>query len=395
MKHYKKTHKSSSTKWAAVAFRSCIISCFIFAQGISNSFAQDADAPDAPSGGAATSTAPTATTIKGARNFYQVLDEILSDFDYDLKTGQVIGLKDLSIRNIATSENVPASFKSHLELIISERILKNTKTRIVHCVSCRSKKAKLSGDSMVVSSSDNNPAEQTRMAKLNGIQNFMDVAFAYQPNGMILSLQISDSDTGTMLWSRSYNSENTRAAAQKQGVDYKDLDQASTKMEYQPTVQMRPTLYVGMLPKASGYVTALGFGFRMMERYDNRKKEVGFEMIYNYDVNSLTGNTAATIDKSNVYNGVNITLLFTHAWSLFGEVENYNQPRGTIFGQIGGTYASGFLGAVIRGGYEWRFAKHWVLPVFLGYRPSGTVVIPTGNQTISGIEGGIGVGYLF
>ncbi len=327
----------------------------------------------------------------GSRNFYKVLDEILSDFEYDLKTGQVIGLKDLAVRNIATSENVPSSFKAHLELLISERILKTSKTRIVHCVACRAKKTVLDGQNMTISSPDTNSAEMQRIAKMNGIQNFMDLAFAYQPSGMMLSIQISDAETGTALWSRTYNSENTRAAAQRRGVDYQEVDEAKTKMEYQPTVQFKPTIYTVMAPKAgSGYTTALGLGFRVMERYDNRHKEVGFEMNYYLDAGSLIGSSTAS--TTNVWSGFNLTMLFMHAWGLFGDEENYNQTRGVIHAGIGGSYASGFLGALVRGGYEWRFAKHWALTSFIGYRPKATVIISGTAASLTGVEGGLGVG---
>jgi hypothetical protein len=333
----------------------------------------------------------------GSRNFYQVLDELLSDYEYDLKSGQVLGMKDLSIRNVVTSENIPPSFKSHLELLITERVLKTTKTRIVHCLACRSKTAKLNGETMIISSAETNSAELQRVAKMNGVQNYMDIAFAYQPTGMILSLQISDVESGTTLWSRNYNSETTRASAQRRGVDYQELEEAKTRMEYQSTIQYRPILYTVMAPKASsGYSTALGFGFRIMERYDNRQKEVGFEMNYYYDINSLIGLASASTDRTNIYNGFNLTMLFQHAWSLFGNEENYNKPRSVIMGGIGGTYASGFLGGLIRGSYEWRMAKHWSLTGFLGYRPKGTVVITTSSTLpLSGVEGGLGVGFIF
>ena len=333
----------------------------------------------------------------GSRNFYQVLDEVLADFEYDLKSGQVVGLKDLAIRNIATSENVPPSFKSHLELLITERILKNTKARIVHCAACRSKKTTINGENMVISAPENNVTEMQRIAKMDGISNFMDVAYAYQPGGMILSLQISDVDTGTTLWSRSYNSQTTRATAQRRGVDYQELEDAKTKMEYQPTITTKPTLYTVMAPKAgSGYATALGFGVRMTERYDNRTKEVGFEMNYYSDIASLTGQPSAKNDTSNIYAGFNLTMLFVHGWSVYGNEDNYNKARGMIFGGIGGTYASGFLGGLIRGGYEWRLARHWSVTTFLGYRPQGTLVISgTTTAPLSGAEGGIGVGFVF
>ena len=334
----------------------------------------------------------------GSRSFYQVLDEVLADFEFDLKAGQIMGLKDLSIRNIITSENVPPSFKSHLELLLTERILKSSKTRLVQCLACRSKKATVSGENMVITSTENNVPETQRIAKMSGISNFMDIAYAYQANGMILSLQISDVESGSTLWSRTYNSQTSRATAQRRGVDYQEIEDSKSKMEYQPTVLYKPTIYTIMTPKAggSGYATALGLGFRMTERYDNRTKEVGFEMNYYYDIASLTGVSQAQTDPKNLYNGPNLTLLFVHGWSVYGDEENYNKARGLVYGGIGGTYASGFLGGLIRGGYEWRLAKHWAVTTFLGYRPKGTLVISgTNTAPLSGVEGGLGVGFNF
>lgn len=63
---------------------------------------------------------------------------------------------------------------------------------------------------------------------------------------------------------------------------------------------------------------------------------------------------------------------------------------------IGGTYASGFLGGLIRGGYEWRLAKHWAVSGSLGYRPSATQFVGgTASGTVSGIEAAFGVSALF
>lgn len=342
----------------------------------------------------ASKIAPDSDPKSETRNFYSVLEDLLADFDYDLKSGQVSGLKDVSVRDIVVSENVPASFRTHLELLISERILRNTKTRIVNCTACRSKRASLSGGNILISRPEANSAELGRIAKMNNIQNFLDVAYAYQPSGMILSLHIYDSETGTMMWSRSYNSETSRAAAFRRGVDPSQDEEARTKNEYVPTIQIRPALYTIITPKpGSGSSTALALGFRMVERYDNRKKEVGFEMNYYMDYSNLVGLSSGT---NTLYSGFNTTLLFHHAWNLIGDEENYNIMRGSVFGAIGGTYASGFLGAVVRGGYEWRFAKRWSMNVLLGLRPKATAVLPTAVEAaVSGIEGGVGVGYLF
>ncbi len=328
------------------------------------------------------------------RNFYEVLEDLVADFEYDLKNGAVQGLKDVAIRNIATSENVPPSFKSHLELIVTERILKTSKTRMVQCLACRAKKTTLNGDQVTVNSAENNPVELSRIAKANNIATFMDLAFSYQPKGMVLSMFLSEPDSGTIIWSRSYNSETSRASAFRRGSDFSQTDEARRQTEYAPMIQYR--LMVGYLfePNIADQTGCLALGFRMMERYDNRKKEVGFELDYLKDSSTITGSDTST--NKNIYNGVNLTLLFMHAWNLIGEEENYNLVRGSIFGGVGGTYASSYLSALVRAGYEWRLAKHYGVQLSLGYRPESTAFLGTTDEKkVSGLEYGLGLSILF
>lgn len=329
------------------------------------------------------------------RNFYDVLEDVMADFEYDLKNGQVKGLKDLAIRNIATSENVPPSFKNHLELVTQERIMKNTKTRMIQCLACKAKRTQLDGDKVTISSNDTNPLELSRIAKSSGIENFMDIAFSYQPSGMVISYTINEPESGAVVWSRSYNSETSRAAAMRRGVDFSQVAEARKQEEYDPVVAYRGIIYYLFEKNVSGYSGTLGFGFRMSERYDNRKKEVGFEFNYLRDTSSLVGSNSSTAG-TNLYDGLNVTLLFVHAWNLIGEVEAYHRVRGSVFAGIGGTYASGFLGALIRTGYEWRLGKHYAVSAVLGYRPKGTKFIgSTAVGAVQGLEFGLGVNLLF
>lgn len=274
------------------------------------------------------------------RNFYEVLEDLLADFEYDLKAGEVQGLKDLAIRNVALSENVPTSFKAHIELLTTERILKTSKSRLVQCLPCRAKKTTLNGDQVVITSTDSNPTELARIAKMAGISNFMDIAFSYQPSGMVLSLYITDPDSGSVVWSRSYNSETSRASAVKRGVDYSQTDNARRAAEYIPTKQFRGTVYYFLEPNTSGYTGCLGFGLRLAERYDNRKKEVGFELNYIRDVTSFVTTSTST---TNLWNGFNLTMLFMHGWNFIGEEENFNKVRGNLFAMLGGTFARDIL----------------------------------------------------
>jgi len=343
------------------------------------------------------SAAPAAAPKKkddATRNFYAVLEDLLSDFEYDLKSGQVSGLRDLAVRNVGLSEMVPESFKSHLELVLTERLLKAAKVRMIQCLACRARKTVLNGEQMVITSPESNPNEMSRIARQAGIQNFIDVAFSYQPNGMVLSFYITEADTGSVVWSRSYNSESSRASAYRRGVDQSQIDGMRNASEYIPIVQYRAIIYYCYQPNLSNYTGTLGAGLRMMERYDNRKKEVGFELDYFRNASSIVGATSAS--GTDLYGGVNITLLFMHAWNLIGEEENFNRARGSILAGIGGSYASGFLGGLIRGGYEWRLAKHWAVSGTLGYRPSSTYFVGgTASGSVSGVESAFGISALF
>ncbi|OFZ81711.1 MAG: hypothetical protein A2583_12290 [Bdellovibrionales bacterium RIFOXYD1_FULL_53_11] len=327
------------------------------------------------------------------RNFYEVLDDVLSDFEYDLKNGQVQGLKDIAIRNVALSENIPPSFKAHLELQITEKIMKNTKARVIQCLACRAKKTSLSGDNVIITSPETNPMELSRIAKISSIQHFMDVAFSYQPSGMILSMYIVEPEGGGVIWSRSYNSEVSRASAFRRGVDYAQIDETRKMNEYVPAVQYRLAIYYLFEPDIGGMAGNLGVGFRMVERYDNRHKEVGFELDYLKNSSSLVSSGSSKV----IFTGFNITMLFVHSWNFIPHEENFNLIRGNLLLGIGGTYASGYIGGLIRASYEWRLAKHWTFSTVLGYRPPSTEFISSSStgSSITGVEAGIGVNFLF
>ena len=330
------------------------------------------------------------------RSFYQVLEDVMADFEYDLKNGNVNGMKDISFRNIATSENIPPSFKSHLELLITERVLRTTKSRVIQCLPCRAKKTIVQGDQVVVTSPETNPAELSRIAKTSGIENFLDVAFSYQPTGMVLSMTITQPDTGSVIWSRSYNSETSRASAFRRGVDFAQADEARRSTEYAPAIQYRATVYFAFEPNVGATTGCLGIGFRIVERYDNRKKEVGFELDYLKDSSTIVGSSTTSATTVNLYSGLNLTLLFLHAWNLIGEEENYNRPRASILAGVGGTYASGYLGGLVRAQYEYRLGKHYTVSGTLGYRPSATAFLNnTSAGTVSGLEYAIGVSMIF
>lgn len=332
------------------------------------------------------------------RNFYQVLQDLLFDFESDLKEGHVSGLRDLAIRNIVVSEAVPSSFKSHLELVLSEKILATTKTRMIQCLPCRARKAVLWGDQVRIVTPENNPHELSRIAKMNGISNFMDVAYSYQNTSMMLSLTINDAETGSVLWSKSYDSETSRTSLARKGIDPETFERGIKENEYLPTQQWRLSLSYVNSPDVSERSSCLSFATRFVDRYDQKRKEVGLDFSTMIRTSKFSGEKSVTTSSDNgkrIASGMNLNVVFMHAWNYFGNEENFNKMRGTFFIGVGGTYAPKFLGGLFRSGYEWRLAKHWAINITAGYRPPSTTLMNGTSTSVSGIEYGFGISHLF
>jgi hypothetical protein len=331
----------------------------------------------------------------GQRDFYSALDDTLGDFEYDLKNAKVKGSDSLSIREIAANERVPRSFAPHIEYLLTERMLRATKNKVIQCVGCGARKMSLvEGNKITITSAKTDVKELARVAKQQGIKHFLDVAFTYQPGGLVMSLTITEPDGSAVVWSRTYNSETSRAALLRRGYDTEQLDATTRKAtEYPATLQYRARVDYLIEPDIDGLKGCLGFSFRMVERYDNRKKELGFEVQYLRGAATLLHSSET---DTSLYSGVNATLVLLHVWNLIGGYEDYNLPRASVYGGLGGTFTSGFLGGLFRVGGEYRLGSRSAVTAQVGYRPASTSFIPIGDgQSVSGIELGAGISFLF
>jgi hypothetical protein len=82
------------------------------------------------------------------RQFHDVLNDLLSEFTYDVKQGQVNGLKNLSIRRVDISDTLPRTYEQYVELLVSERLRENSKVKLLNCVPCKSKSSTTSSELM-------------------------------------------------------------------------------------------------------------------------------------------------------------------------------------------------------------------------------------------------------
>jgi hypothetical protein len=259
---------------------------------------------------------------------------------------------------------------------------------VAQCLACKGRRITRSGGALSITSPLTDPAERARVARESRIKTFLDVSLTAMQRSMSLAVAVTDAESGRAVWARTYSSEDERVSPDATAEGVKRV------MQYRPSVQYRATLYSMFQPDVSGSVFCLGAGFRMVERYDNRTKEIGFELDFFKETATLTG---ASTQPTSLYGGINLTLLILHAWNFIGDVEDPNKPRFGVVAGIGGTFASNFLGMLGRAGVEARLGKHTALSLTLGYRPASQLLLAQSSTLtpVAGIETGAGLSYLF
>jgi hypothetical protein len=242
-----------------------------------------------------------------------------------------------------------------------------------------------------------------KVARKSGIQSFLDLAFAYRPSGLTLSIAVTALETGALTSSKTYSSESSPTAARRRGLTPPETETLLTDESGAGTAKMqyRVATLFSYLPDREGAgslnanaSTALGVLFRGMERYDRFRKEVGFQFeTYRSSVSLIQANTAST---DSLWSKLNVAVLFMHGWNLARYPDNPQFARGTLTVGIGGFYAPGHLTPLARTAYEWRLGKHWATALQLGYRMKSSIYVDGASVgTVGGLDAGVGIHYVF
>lgn len=347
----------------------------------------------------------------GIRRFHEVLDELLAEFGYDVKTGQIAGLKNLAIRKVEVSDAIPSTYKKYMELLISERIRENSKIRIISCIPCQSKTSRLIDGKIVITSPTTNVGELKTTAERLGVDNFMDIVLVYHSTHMVLAFQIFKPDTNELIWSRSYNSETIRSRFQKLAIDYSQVEKSRPGEDYQPEYRILAGFGGGGLPNVAGDKrdqSMLSLHLRSTEKFNNRKTEFGMlfsaymtlaSIISEYPKEEGTGTDTPTTDSQNSNQSDVIEpaqpVPFTFALGIFGiyaqnflgSLESYNKIRQGLHAAIGIFLTSGYLAPTIKVGWDVYFGRNFAVSL------SGVLIsesnIQLDNQTRA-TKGGFG-----
>jgi hypothetical protein len=207
-----------------------------------------------------------------------VLNDLLSEFTYDVKQGQVNGLKNLSIRRVDISDTLPRTYEQYVELLVSERIRENSKVKLLNCVPCKSKSSTMVEGKLMITSPLTNLQRMDEAANQLGIENFMDVVLVYHTTHMVIAFNVFNTQSKELTWARTYNSETLRSNYQRMAVDFNQVDKSRNSDVYVPEYKIMLGVGGSQLPNVAGNdrdKSFLGVHIRALEKFDNRRLDFG------------------------------------------------------------------------------------------------------------------------
>lgn len=367
-------------------------------------FEEDDEDPRAKSREAERLRTASSTTV---RRFHEVLDELLAEFGYDVKMGQLKGLKNVSIRRVEVNDALPKTYENYVELLVAERIRENSRVKLINCVPCKTRSSTLVEGKLMITSPTTNMARMEQAATQLGIDNFMDVILVYHTTHMVLALSIFDTATKEQVWARTYNSETIKSRFQKLAIDYRQVAKSRPGEDYVPEYRMLLGLGGASVPNVAGGDKERSFmnlQFRGAEKFNNRRSEFGilFSLLlstrsllreYPNEGGAATAGTAAeaapepTTTKLKPFRQA-ISLYGTYGHTFVGSVESYNDLRHSLHAGLGGLLSVGYIAPSVRFGWDIYFGRRFAMTFgAFGIAPASILVDGEYLSTKGGVGG--------
>ncbi len=333
---------------------------------------------------------------RGTRDYFSMLTEVLDRFEGEVKNGLVRFDRDFAFRFVRVSESVPEFYSNHLEGDMTDIVLRYSRGKPQMCVPCRSKVKQATHIGERIDPVIVNDSEWSEVAERTGIFYYVDVDLSFQKDGMVLGVSQYDAVTRNLLWARSYFTD----IPQPEIANHLENEQHPYLIDWEIDEDFYPfnRVYGGAViePGIVKSAKCMQLGIRRIQPYGNYRFEAGLqgELIREADEVMTTGSAADL--QSLVFSRTNIGVSFVNLWLVHGSPFMLGFSRGYVFGSLGGNYASGYLGGVIRAGYEYRVGTRWSASAHGGYRPSSTVYVDgVSLGKVGGLELGAGLGILF
>jgi hypothetical protein len=345
------------------------------------------------------------------RRFHEVLDELLAEFGYDVKMGQIKGLANLAIRKVRVSNAIPRTYEEYVDMLLTERIRENSRVKLIACVPCKTRTSSLEGGRLVVTSPATNLARLEAAAATLGIENFMDAVLVYHTTHMVLAVSVFNSQTKELVWARTYNSETVKSRYQKLAIDYSQVKKTEPGEDYSPEYRFMFGAGGASMPNVGGDSkdrSMMAVQVRATEKFNNRRTEFGMmlaglktagSLVKEYpseeppaDPNAPTEPATPEADPNGkakpkpFQTALGLYALYGHVF--LGAVESYNEVRHGVHLGIGALAATGYLAPTLRVGYDMFFGRRFVTSLSPSYVAPSSVLVD--GETVE-TKGGAGV----
>ena len=345
------------------------------------------------------------------RRFHEVLDELLAEFSYDIKMGQIKGLANLAIRRVRVSKAIPRTYEDYVDMLITERIRENSRVKLIACVPCKTRTSTFESGKLIVTSPATNLARLEAAAATLGIENFMDAVLVYHTTHMVLAVSIFSTQTKELLWTRTYNSETVKSRYQKLAIDYSQIKKTEPGEDYSPEYRLMIGVGGASMPNVGGDSTdrsMLAVQIRATEKFNNRKTEFGMllggvrtagSIVKEYPSETPTDAATAPAASDPVASDKMTPKAFKQAISLYGvyghvflgAVESYNRVRHGVHVGVGAFASTGYIAPTARIGYDIYFGRRFITSLTPVYVAPSTILIK--GKTIK-TKGGLGADVL-
>jgi hypothetical protein len=349
------------------------------------------------------------------RQFNDVLTDLLDEFAYDLKSNQIALTENLALRKVNLSQNIPASYEKYLETMVSERIRTFSRSKVVHCPTCRVKQSVVKDGRVTVVMPINNKRTLDTLAKEYGIAAWMDVGLIYQTTSMILAFNVFDARSKELLWSKVYNSETIYqkfpGGVPDPNADRDNLEESEPGV---PASVYNLGLGIGwaLVPNVNESVNMIALSTRLSEVFNQKQSEVGAQI-------TLLVDTSVIVPEGKAEKGVNLEQseevnkteqaevvdAFKYGVGVFGTYhhnfyvtdESLDLIRPGVQLGLGALIAEGYLAFTAKFGGNLRMGRSLCVEVDVLY--SAPTSIELGDGFVYETKGGVGAlatfGFLF
>lgn len=349
------------------------------------------------------------------RQFNEVLDDLLDEFAYDLKSNAIPLTENLALRKVNLSQNIPSSYEKYLETIVSERVQTFSRSKVVHCPTCRVKQSVVKDGRVTIVMPINNKRTLDALAREYGIVAWMDVGLIYQSASMLLAFNVFDARSKELLWSKVYNSE-TIYQKFPRGVPGPSEDRAELAQIDPEEKSSEYNLGLGigwsLVPNVSDSVNMLALSVRLSEVFNKKHSEVGGQALVLVD-------TGVIVPEGKSEQGVNledsdqveksepeaVVESFKYGMGIFGTYhhnffvseESMDLIRPGAQLSLGALLAEGYLAFTAKVGVNLRMGRSLCLEADVLY--SAPATIDLGDGFVYETQGGVGAlaafGFLF